>query len=186
MFQRKIEWEKKISLSLSEERWLHTLAAIEVAIHLAKLHNLDEEKVYLAMLLHDIAKAYSLEEQKNLAISHNLLSNEDFYAEGVIHAKLSAYLARENYHIHDEEILFVIAHHSTGHPDYGPLGWVVFVSDYLDPNRKLAHQKTLFTTCEVNLKEGCLQVLLAKLQYLFEQRRYLHSKSVEFYNSLLS
>lgn len=183
--ERNKKWEKEISSRLSEERWQHTIGAMEIALHLAHLHHIDEERVYQAILLHDIGKAYPLEKQKSLALTYNLLSPEDMKAEGVVHAKLSAYLARQEYNIQDEEILFVIAHHSTGHPDYGPLGWIVYVSDYLDPNRKLVHQKTLLATCEADLKEGCLQVLLAKLQYLFDKRRYLHSKSVEFYNSLI-
>ncbi|MCX7882017.1 MAG: bis(5'-nucleosyl)-tetraphosphatase (symmetrical) YqeK [Brevinematales bacterium] len=185
MIERKKDWEKEIASQLSEERWLHTLGTIEIALHLAKIHRLNEEKVYLATLLHDIGKAYPLEKQKELALAYNLLSPEDLRAEGVVHAKVSAYLARERYRIQDEDILFVIAHHSTGHPDYGPLGWVVYVSDYLDPNRKLVHQTTLLATCEADLKEGCLQVLLAKLQYLFDKRKYLHSYSVDFYHSLI-
>ncbi|MFN3660405.1 MAG: bis(5'-nucleosyl)-tetraphosphatase (symmetrical) YqeK, partial [Brevinematales bacterium] len=133
---RNEQWEKEVASRLSQERWLHTQGAMEVALHLARCHKLDEDKVYKAILFHDIGKAYPLEEQKSLALAYHLLSQEDMKAEGVVHAKLSAYLARKQYNIHDEEILFVIAHHSTGHPDYTPLGWVIYVSDYLDPNRK--------------------------------------------------
>lgn len=186
MWEKKYHlWQEEISRQLSAERWQHTLGAIEVALHLADLHGIDKEKVYVTTLLHDIGKIYPLQEQKELALQHNLLSSEDLNAEGVIHAKLGAYLAREKYHIKDEEILFTISHHSTGHPDYGPLGWILYVSDYLDPSRNLVHQKTLLLSCEANLKEGCLEVLLAKLQYLFDKRKYLHTKSVDFYNSLI-
>ncbi len=178
-------WEEKIAALLPPKRWQHTVGALEVALHLAKLHRVDEEKVYLATLLHDIGKAYPLEKQREIAYEQNLLTPEDSKAEGVIHARVSAFIARTQYGIEDEEILFVINHHSTGHPDYGPLGWILYVSDYLDPNRQLVHQQTLLASCEANLKEGCLLVLLAKLQYLFDERRYLHTKSVEFYNSLL-
>jgi len=185
MIQRRQDWEDQIAASLSEERWLHTLGAIDVALHLAPIHGIDPQKAYVATLLHDIGKAYPLQAQRELALRYHLLDADDMQAEGVIHARLSAYLAREEYHVEDEEILFVIAHHSTGHPDYGPLGWLLYVSDYLDPHRQLAHQRTILTTCETDLKEGCFQVLLAKLQYIFDQRKYLHPKGVGFYNTLI-
>ena len=186
MLNRNLEWEKRISSQLSPSRWQHTQGALEIGLYLANIHSIDEKKAYTAIILHDIGKAYPLEEQKKQALQHHLLEEEDLLAEGVIHAKLSAYLAQHEYDIHDEEILFAIAHHSTGHANYNELGWLLYVSDYLDPYRKLVHQKTLLALCEANLCNGCLEVLRAKIEYLFDERRYLHSQSVHFYNRLIT
>ncbi|MBO5725698.1 MAG: HD domain-containing protein, partial [Clostridia bacterium] len=48
---------------LKEKRYIHSLAVADEAVRLAKKYGCDEEKAYLAGLLHDITKNTPKEEQ---------------------------------------------------------------------------------------------------------------------------
>lgn len=55
----------------------------------------------------------------------------------LIHAKLGAYLAEHEYGIRDESILNAITYHTTGRPDMTMLEKIIYIADYIEPNRKI-------------------------------------------------
>ena len=56
----------------------------------------------------------------------------------LLHAKLGACFANTKYGISDPEILSAITWHTTGKPDMDLLDKIVFVADYMEPNRNQA------------------------------------------------
>ena len=55
----------------------------------------------------------------------------------LIHAKLGAYLAENEYKIKDREILDAITWHTTGRPAMTMLEKILYIADYIEPNRKI-------------------------------------------------
>ena len=55
----------------------------------------------------------------------------------LLHAKLGVYYAKHRYEIDDEQILAAIRWHTTGRPEMTLLEKIVFLADYIEPNRKL-------------------------------------------------
>src|SRR5574344_918107 len=53
-----LEWLKS---NLTEKRYAHSIGCAECAVKLAKEYSLDEEKAYIAGLLHDCAKCFEYE-----------------------------------------------------------------------------------------------------------------------------
>ena len=53
----------------------------------------------------------------------------------LLHAKLGAYLAATKYHIGDRTILNAIACHTTGKPEMTLLDKIIYIADYIEPNR---------------------------------------------------
>ena len=51
------------------------------------------------------------------------------------HSFLGAKIAETEYGITDSEILDAIAYHTTGRPDMSLLEKIVFIADYIEPNR---------------------------------------------------
>ena len=49
----------------------------------------------------------------------------------------SAYYAKKKYNIDDNDILEAITYHTTGKPDMSLLGKILFIADYIEPNRKI-------------------------------------------------
>jgi len=104
---------------------------------MAMVHNFDPYKAYLAGLLHDNAKCIETKEKFNLCHKYKLEINpwEKDNPE-LLHAKLGACLAREKFHINDEEIVSAIACHTTGKPEMSVLDKIIYIADYIEPNRK--------------------------------------------------
>ena len=114
----------------------HILRVEEIAVGLAEVHGLDVQKVRVAALLHDLARATRPE---------GLLAMADGFGVEVgamesrmpifLHGPVAACLARERYGIVDAEILEAVRAHTTGLAGMGPVARAVFLADKLDPTK---------------------------------------------------
>jgi predicted HD superfamily hydrolase involved in NAD metabolism len=84
-----------------------------------------------------------------------------------LHAKLGAYLAKADYGIDDEEILDAIRWHTTGRPEMTQLDKIIYIADYIEPNRNQApNLDEIRRLARVNLDECLYTILKATLAYL--------------------
>ena len=94
------------------------------------------EKAMLAGLLHDCAKCLSTEKKIELCVKKNIdITEVEISNPGLLHAKAGMVLAEEEYGIKDTQILHAIRVHTTGEADMGLLDKILFVADYIEPNR---------------------------------------------------
>lgn len=56
----------------------------------------------------------------------------------LLHAKLGALLAKTEYDVTDPLILHAIKVHTTGEPDMNILDKIIYIADYIEPNRNKA------------------------------------------------
>lgn len=140
MNQQKIrKLKKKLRRHLDKERYEHTLGVMYTAGAMAMAYQVDMEKAIIAGLLHDCAKSISSEKKIKLCQKYNLSINEfEKKNPGLLHAKLGASIAKEKYKISDKEILDAIAYHTTGRPNMTLLDKIVYIADYIEPNRSAA------------------------------------------------
>lgn len=132
-----IQIEKTLQKELNESRYEHTLGVRYTAASLAMVHRLDMYKAQLAGLLHDCAKMYSNQEFFALAEKYHLeVSKTEKEAPHLLHAKLGAVFAKEKYGVKDSEIINAIRYHTTGRVGMTKLEQIVFISDYIEPNRR--------------------------------------------------
>ena len=137
------EMIKKLKPKLNEKRFVHTIGVEYTAANLAFVHGCDIRKARIAGLLHDCAKCIPTEEKLRKAKKHNIPINKSEKANpDLLHGKLGAYYAREKYGIKDEDILSAITYHTTGHPGMSLLDKIIFVADYIEPNRKMIRDLT--------------------------------------------
>ena len=127
------EWLKN---NLNEKRYIHTLGTAECAKELAKKYGLNEEKAYLAGLLHDCAKCFSNE--KLLDIIHKNLQVEEceMLNYKTLHAPVSAFIAETEFNVTDKEILSAIRWHTLGKLDMTDFEKIVFLADKIEPNTR--------------------------------------------------
>ena len=64
------------------------------------------------------------------------LTESELQMPALVHAKLGACLAQYDYGIRDQEILDAITYHTTGRPDMTLLEKIIYIADYIEPNRK--------------------------------------------------
>lgn len=166
------EYLKKIRKSLKKEldkdRFEHTIGVMYTAGALAMAHGGDIEQAMLAGLLHDCAKCIP-NDIKMAMCRENKIPLTKFEKENpyLIHAKLGAFLAKRDYHVEDEEICHAIAVHTTGAPNMNLLDKIVFVADYIEPDRhKAAHLTDIRRIAFEDLDEAVLYILEDTLTYL--------------------
>lgn len=130
--------QEKLKDVLQPKRYEHTLGVRYTAASLAMCHGVDVDKAQLAGILHDCAKSYSDEELLSMAEEYQLsISDVERISPYLLHAKVGAYLAEHIYGVKDEEVLEAIRYHTTGKPEMTALEKIVFIADYIEPNRKM-------------------------------------------------
>ena len=90
---------------------------------------------------------------------------------GLLHAKLGAYIAKTKYDIKDQEIVDAIAYHTTGRPAMTLLDKIVYIADYLEPNRNMAPNLTEVRKLAFEDINECLYLILK------DSLAYLETKS---------
>lgn len=134
----RLEMRDRLQNKLTKKRFEHSLGVEYVSGCLAMIHGANIEKALTAGLLHDCAKCLSPEDKIVKCKKHGLsISEVEFENPELLHAKLGALYAREKYDVDDEEILSAIEFHTTGKPAMSLLEKIVFVADYIEPNRKI-------------------------------------------------
>ena len=128
-----LKWLKE---NLNEERYLHTLGTAQCAKELAQKFNLDEEKAYLAGLLHDCAKCFSNEKLLEIIRRHLHVEECEMLNYKTLHAPVSAYIAKKQFNITDKEILSAIRWHTLGRMDMSEFEKIIFLADKIEPNTR--------------------------------------------------
>lgn len=137
MNQKINEMRLKLITELDEPRYQHTLGVMYTAASMAMRYGEDIEKALIAGLLHDCAKCIPAEEKIRMSETCGItISDTERKNPGLLHAKLGTYIARENYHITDNDILMAITSHTTGRPEMSLLEKILYIADYIEPGRK--------------------------------------------------
>jgi nicotinate-nucleotide adenylyltransferase len=121
----------ELQKTLSKERYRHTLGVEETAVKLATLYDGDVEKARVAALLHDCARCLDSQEMRRL-VGEKAGGSA---LRALMHAPAGAVLARQKYGIEDEEVLLAIRWHTTGHEGMTKLEKIVYLADFIEPNR---------------------------------------------------
>ena len=163
--------QKQMKEELSEDRFEHTLGVMYTAESLAMRYGVDMIKAAVAGLLHDCAKCIPNSQKIRLCKKHNLeVTENEEKNPSLLHAKLGALLAQKAYGVNDPEILSAIRWHTTGKPDMTMLEMIVYMADYIEPNRdKAPNLREIRKLSFENLEEALYQVLESTLSYLSDR-----------------
>lgn len=180
---------KLLEKELDYKRYEHTKGVEYTAASLAMVHGADIQKALYAGLLHDCAKAIEDDEKIKLCEKYGLSVNDTERSNpGLLHAKLGAYLAKSIYEVEDPEILGAIEWHTTGRPGMTLLEKIVFIADYIEPNRKhLDNMDEVRHLAFTDLDGAVLRVLKDTLTYLGEGTKAvdpLTKETYEYYKKL--
>lgn len=130
------ELQKAVWERLPEKRYLHTLGVSHTSANLALRYGLDMTDAFLAGLFHDIAKPYNDKKMLEKCKKHGLpISAVEERNPYLLHGKLGAWMTENKFHIDNPEILSAITYHTTGRADMTEMEKIVFLADYMEPNR---------------------------------------------------
>lgn len=131
--------QHKLNKELDENRYEHTMGVRYTCAALAMRYQYDLEKAQVAGLLHDCAKCISDKQKIKICKKNHIeISRAEEDSPYLLHAKVGAYIAREEYGVEDEEILNAIACHTTGRAEMTLLDKIVYIADFIEPHRNAA------------------------------------------------
>ena len=152
------ELEQVVIGLLNPNRVAHVLGCRDTAVELARRWGADETDAARAGLLHDITKALDGPLQLTLCAAYGkILSEFSKKYPKTLHA-LTGSLVAERIFGENENVVSAICHHTTGRANMTLLEKIVYVADYMEPNRTIPGVDKLrqlaFTDLDGALKLG--------------------------------
>ena len=181
-----IELIKDTYLSRHKENTLrHVENVADTAVWLAKLYNLDIEKVKLAALLHDISAIMTPQDMYELAAVRGLeidAAEERYHF--LLHQRISKIIAQEEFGINDSDILNAIECHTTLKKNASMYDKVIFIADKISWDQKgiPPYYESLKNKVVESLDEACCFYI----KYQFDNNLLLmpHQWLIEAYAAL--
>lgn len=176
-----------LSDHVPESRIEHVLRVEEMAIALAQQHGLSVHKAAQAGLMHDLAKYFSPDKLLAIALSNGIEIDSVFKANPhLLHADVSAIVAREEFGVRDAEILEAIANHTLGRPSMDGLSCVVFLADSLEPGRGVKKSlEELRKLSQHNLNLAVWKTCDYTFEKLISSKRLIHPRALDTRNWFL-
>lgn len=173
--------------NLSEKRYKHTLGVADEAVLLAERYGAEKLKAYIAGLLHDVAKEMGVEESKLLLKEkYNVeLSVVEENTPKLLHGPLGACMAQDIFQVDDVEILDAIRYHTTGKANMSVLTKVLYIADYVEPNRTFDGVDDLRHLAYEDMDKAIMVGLNWTLEELIEKESMFHPDTVHARNFLL-
>lgn len=167
------------SLSLHKpQRVAHVRGCSETARLLALRYGANAEDARRAGILHDITKALSGEEQLHLCDKYGMILNQ-FERDNpkLLHAKTGAEVARRVFG-ENAAVCEAICWHTTGKADMTTLEKIIYLADYMEPNRDFAGVEALRRLAQTDLDGGVLLGLEMSMEQLTAQGRQIDPNSL--------
>jgi len=179
--------KEKLKTRLTPRHFEHSLGTARTAADMAHAYGLDEEKAYLAGLLHDYAKSMSGAEQLAAAAKFGIEANPvEREAPYLLHSELGACMVKEELGIVDREILDAIAYHTIGSCSMTDFDKIIYIADMIEPGRAYPGLDRLRHMALEGLDEVFREAYAHSLAHLIRARKLIHPITVEVWNRLVA
>lgn len=168
---------------LSKKRYIHSLNVADKARKLAQIWGSDEEKAYVAGLLHDVCKDIPHSEQRKLVE----MSDKDVTAEEIMIPQLWHGIAGEVYcrtdlGISDEDILNSIRFHTVARKDMSLLEEIIYLADLTSADRDYPDVDYMRKLVKKNIEESMIYALQYSVSDVTGRKSLLPRHTIEAYN----
>ena len=171
---------EEVSLSLHDEsRKAHAVGCSRTAKELARLYGVNETDAERAGILHDLTKALRPPEQLRLCRQYGIIVDEyppDQYK--LLHGKTAAAAAKVIFGENDA-VCGAISWHTTGKADMTQLEKILYIADYIEPNRRFDGVDELRRLAYTNLDAAVLLGIETTIDLLLRDGRSLNRYSLE-------
>lgn len=178
---------RKISLSLHDpKRVPHVVGCCSAASHLALRWGADESLAARAGILHDVTKALGKRTQLLLCEKYGIMTTEferDHYK--LLHARTGAAIA-EHIFGEEKEVVDAIYWHTTGKANMTLLEKILYIADYMEPNRNFDGVRKMRELTETDLDGALLLGFEMSIDLLKSENKPLDRFTVEARDFLLN
>ena len=173
------ELESVVIRLLNPKRVAHVLGCRDAAVSLARRWGADETDAARAALLHDITKALDGPLQLTLCSEYGIIL-DDFSRKypKTLHALTGGYVAQRIFG-ENQEVVDAIFSHTTGKRDMNTLQMIIYIADYMEPNRDFPGVEDLRKAAYEDLHKDMELGLHMTLQHLARQGNEVSPASKE-------
>ena len=180
------ELEAVVLNRLSKQRAVHCLNVAKEAVKLAKNYGEDEEKAYVAGLLHDIQKEEDKDLLKQCVIDSKFEYEQvEIETPALCHAIASAAYARDKIGIEDIDILLAIRYHTIARDSMSELEQIVYLADLVSEDRTYPDVEIMRKKSYEELNEAMLYALVFSINDQTKKHGYLPCTTIKAYNYFL-
>lgn len=180
--------KEKLKSFLTPSRYIHSLNVAECAKEMSKIYDVDENKAYVASLLHDCAKCLTNEQMNEYLNKYNIeLDEYEKNNRALSHAILGYFVAKHEFNIDDEEILNAIKYHTTGNENMTLLEKVIYIADLIEKDRKFEGVEELRNLVyKGELDKAILTSLNNTIKIVINRNQLIHPRTINARNYLVS
>lgn len=178
--------EEYIKQILPEARFRHSMGVASLARRLGKAYGENPDELYLAGILHDIAKPVPYSDA--LKMCDELEAEVDEIERGMpplLHAKLGAELVKCRFGIKEGKITSAIRRHTVGAPKMSLFDKIIFVADMCEENRSFDGAAKIRGTAFENIDRACVMCIEASERFNRAKNNPLHPLSAEIKAELM-
>ncbi|HEL1629725.1 TPA: bis(5'-nucleosyl)-tetraphosphatase (symmetrical) YqeK [Streptococcus suis] len=177
---------EKIRVAMKPARFQHVLGVEEAALALADRYGCDSKKASLAALLHDYAKEVEDQVFLDLIAKYDLDRDLLNWDNNIWHGVVGAYKIAEDFGLKDEEIFQAIQRHTIGAGQMTLLDKVLYVADYIEPNRDFPGVDEARRIAKESLDKAVAFETAQTISYLAKKGIPIYPQTSETYNGYVS
>lgn len=163
---------------MKQKRVPHVMGVEEEAAKLARRWGADETLARRAGALHDCTKYWTLEENTALCAKYGVALDElEQKAVKLLHSKTGACIAKYVFG-EPEEVCQAIFWHTTAKEDMTLLEKIIYMADYIEPNRDFAGVERLRTLSYKDLDKALLLGVETTIQEMEERGLPIHKRTL--------
>ena len=163
---------------IRHKRVAHVMGVEEEAVKLAKFWGADPELARHAAILHDCTKYLELDDQLKLCEKYGIsLDGLERQAVKLLHSKTGACIAKYVFGEPDE-VYEAIFWHTTGKADMTLLDKILYMADYIEPNRDFDGVEHLRELAYTDLDQAMLLGVDSTIREMEERGYLIHTNTL--------
>ena len=173
------ELEKEVIALMNPNRVAHVLGCRDTAVELARVYGENEVDAARAGLLHDITKAIDGPLQLTLCDEYGIVL--DTFSRSfpkTLHA-LTGSLVAQRIFGENENVVSAICHHTTGRANMTLLEKIIYIADYVEPNRDFPGVEEMRAMAYTDLDQAVLMGLQSAVAHVRRQGQGLAPATLE-------
>lgn len=174
---------------LKPNRYLHSKNVAEMAAALSDIYEVNVESAVKAGILHDAGKGFSGKELIRFCREHKIKVPffEDMCQQEptLLHGYVSAWLAKNQFNVHDRDICTAISEHTLGSLHMSTLSKILFVADISSKDRKYKDAFVIRNLALQDLDKALLYAANRKLLFTIDSQKWLCPVGTNLWNHLI-
>ena len=179
------EYKSLLKQRLKQSRYEHSLCVADEAVRLAKMYGGNQEKCYIAGLLHDIMKNAPDEEHLKIFSQFGIiLSDIEKNAKKLWHAMSGALYMEYLLDINDREIIDAVRYHTTARAEMTLLDKLLYIADFTSADRDYDDVDVMRSLADKDLNAALKYALSYSIIDLVKKEKPVHPDTLAAYNEI--